>query len=679
MAAFLGGILAQEVVKTTGKYHPLHQSLYLDMFELLPDSFDVNDTSGEYSGGGSRYDDYVQIFGKTFQTHLAKLKVFVVGAGALGCEYVKSLAMIGAATDSEGLLTITDMDRIETSNLNRQFLFRATHVGKQKSTTAGEAAKDMNPKINVKAMEGRVGPDTEEVFDDAFWLSKDVFVNALDNVQARLYVDSRAVWYKRPLLESGTLGTKANMQVVLPFLTQSYGDTHDPPEESIPLCTLKHFPNQIEHTIEWSRDSFQGYFVDGPQEMISFLNDPPAALTKLTQEGSATTQREKLQELSRLQKRLTTDPSSAYGLCVEAAVHRYQESFHDNIAQLLHTFPEDHLTSEGNRFWSGPKRAPAPLRFDSNDATSVAFVQACANIYANNLGLPACKDSAKVAELAGKVEIAPFVPKSMKIKVDDKDTTQEGAEEDGAAVERLVGQLRALAPSPELAGKLQPAEFEKDDDSNYHIDFMWASANLRARNYKIKEADRQKAKMIAGKIIPAIATTTAMVTGLVTCELLKIVLHKAGLKAKLVVEDFRDGFVNLALPLFLLSEPLPPLKTVSKDYDPIAMGPVKAKPEGFTPWDIVETNGVSTLQELVDHIMKEYECEVVIISAGNACLYNSFLPAHKKRLARDVKGLYEEITKNPLPSKRTYLTIEVSCTDVEDGVDVQLPTVKLNF
>lgn len=57
-------------------------------------------------------------------------------------------------------------------------------------------------------------------------------VNALDNLKARQYVDGRCVFYGLPLLESGTLGTKANCQVIVPHMTESYSDSVDPPEVS---------------------------------------------------------------------------------------------------------------------------------------------------------------------------------------------------------------------------------------------------------------------------------------------------------------------------------------------------------------------------------------------------------------------------------------------------------------
>lgn len=131
----------------------------------------------------------------------------------------------------------------------------------------------MNPSLHIEANLDKVGTDTEAKYSDAFFQTLDIVVNALDNVQARLYVDQRCVTNQKPLLESGTMGTKGHVQVILPYQTETYASQRDPPEKDVPFCTIKSFPAQIEHTIQWARDKFKALFIDKPQEVQKFFDD----------------------------------------------------------------------------------------------------------------------------------------------------------------------------------------------------------------------------------------------------------------------------------------------------------------------------------------------------------------------------------------------------------------------
>ena len=111
---------------------------------------------------------------------------------------LKNWAMMGLGSGPEGKIYITDNDSIEKSNLNRQFLFRPKDVGKNKSDVAALAVQAMNPDLTGKidSKLDKVGPETEDIFNDDFWTQLNIVVNALDNVEARTYVDRRCVFYK---------------------------------------------------------------------------------------------------------------------------------------------------------------------------------------------------------------------------------------------------------------------------------------------------------------------------------------------------------------------------------------------------------------------------------------------------------------------------------------------------
>ena len=70
--------------------------------------------------------------------------------------------------------------------------------------------------------------------------------------------------------------------------------------------------------------------------------------------------------------------------------------------------------------------------------------------------------------------------------------------------------------------QVYPQKFEKDDDTNFHVDFCTTSTNMRALTFGIELSDRLDVKLTAGKIIPAIQTTTAMIVGFVMMELFQL-------------------------------------------------------------------------------------------------------------------------------------------------------------
>ena len=515
----------------------------------------------------------------------------------------------------------------------------------------------------------RVGKDTEEVFNDAFWESLNFVVNAVDNIHARLYVDGRCVWYEKPLLESGTLGTKANSQMIVPHKTQCYGDSQDPPEEAIPMCTLRNFPNQIEHCIEWGRDKFNELFVDTPSDLVSYLDNPKVFVAGLKANSTSSSVVATLQRISHFLKMKKT---ANFESCVKLAKEQFNEYYDFAIRNLLSIFPKDHLDKDGQPFWSGPKRAPSPITFDAENSQHVDFVMAYANLIAVALNIEQNRDATAVKAMAKAAEVPAYVPKKIEVKTPEEEKAQGGqpqpAVPDAPEDDELIVQLQA-----EIEGQMggvskdsvNPAEFEKDDDTNFHIDFINAASNLRATNYQITNCDKQKTKMIAGKIIPAIATTTAMITGSVTAEIYKFV------QGYTEIENVKNGFINLALPLFLFSEPTEANKIKSKDYDPISMCSVKSIPEGYTIYDktLVDIGSI-TFQQLFDHLEKEYSVEVSLASAGNYALYNAYLPGnkHKARLQQKVEDVYNQVSEEKLPPGRKYIQLEIGgCVkDVDD-------------
>lgn len=686
LTAFLGGIVAQEVVKVPGKYTPIFQWFHHDAFELVE-----TNVPADAKPLGTRYDHQIACFGKTMQDKIMNQRWFLVGAGALGCEYIKGYALMGLGAGANGQVYVTDMDRIEVSNLNRQFLFRKQHVGKPKSVTAAGAAKEMNPDLRITTFETFVGESTENIFDDKFWDSLDGVWNALDNVKARRYTDSKCVFHGKPLLESGTLGTKANNEVIIPHKTQCYGDHPDQELEGIPMCTLRNFPHFIEHCIEWSRAQFTTLFENGPQEANSLLKDPEAYFTSVAKEGNAVAQREKLEAAKVF---LAKSVNATYQTCVQMAYDEFIDKYRNRILDLTHAFPENtrkinEVTKEDEGpFWSGEKRFPSAAEFDPKDDLHASFILNTANLFAYSYGVQPATDLAQVREYCAKIVAAPAWKPPAKVNINLKeDAKVEASDDDVAAVEELKKYFRALDLKKFSA--LRVSDFEKDDDTNFHIDYITASSNLRAWNYRIKQSSRHNCKMIAGKIIPAIATTTAMIAGFCELEFFKLVKG-------LPIDSHQASNVNLATASFQSFAPLPP-KAAQKFYDITELSDVIPVPDKFTVWDktVVDAGDLTVGQFLEAYAKSNNGVQISMLfkfglsekdiseGKGQAIINaNPYLPAEMKKKQNErknlnLKKLYEELYGPVASASRNYLIL--ACSGSLNDSPVQTPRIKYVF
>ena len=125
-----------------------------------------------------------------------------------------------------------------------------------------------------------------------------------------------------------------SITIIFPF--------QDPPEKSIPICTLKNFPNQIEHTLQWARDTFEGTFAQAPMSALQYITEGDFLDKNRKLQGH-----EPVETLDKIIKVLKDDLPKSFNDCVSWARKLFEELFHNSVAQLLHNFPPDQQTSTG--------------------------------------------------------------------------------------------------------------------------------------------------------------------------------------------------------------------------------------------------------------------------------------------------------------------------------------------
>eukprot|EP00922_Rhytidocystis_sp_ex-Travisia-forbesii_P010045 GHVS01014732.1.p1 GENE.GHVS01014732.1~~GHVS01014732.1.p1 ORF type:complete len:712 (-),score=120.41 GHVS01014732.1:288-2423(-) len=389
---------------------------------------------------------------------LSAIRLCVVGAGGIGCELLKCLVCSGFVD-----ITVVDLDTIDVSNLNRQFLFRKIHVGMPKAIVAAEAVKAFNPAADVKGFRGNV---RDPEFGAEFMRSFSVVLNALDNQDARTHVNRICISNDIPLLESGSMGYNGQTFCIQSGLTQCYECYGRVRQKTFAVCTIRSTPDKPEHCVAWAKYLFELLF--GPDDCSNVLSD--------------------------LKEHIHGDLNET-GRSIGSTDGRAQQEFARRAFEYL-------FNSEISKAAALPdawthRQPPRSLTID--DAMSQSVVEG-------------------TAAMIGVVTVKEQELWSLRVCA-------------SKFCESVCTVFRERAPD---VGSLV---FDKDDV--IAMDFVAAASNLRMHNFRIPLKSRWDLQSIAGSIVPAIATTNAMVAAMQVVQLFHLLEHRE--RKKLPQPTAADG------------------------------------------------------------------------------------------------------------------------------------------
>ncbi|KAL5199124.1 hypothetical protein ABZP36_002636 [Zizania latifolia] len=379
-------------------------------------------------------------------------KVLMVGAGGIGCELLKTLALSGFRD-----IHIIDLDTIEVSNLNRQFLFRKCHVGQSKAHVARDAVLKFRPNINITSYHANV---KDAQFNVEFFKQFNVVLNGLDNLDARRHVNRLCLAAEVPLVESGTTGFLGQVTVHVKGKTECYECQPKPVPKSYPVCTITSTPSKFVHCIVWAKDLlFAKLFGDKNQD-----NDLNVHSSESGSSKSNVFERNKDEDLDQYARRIY---DHVFGYNIELALENeetWKNRRRPNPVYIRDALPEEDSRQNGSSHdCSNEQEEPSAM-------VSLGF-----------------RNPQEIWNLADNSRV---LLKALRLFFEKR--------------EKEIGNLI----------------FDKDDQ--LAVEFVTAAANIRASSFGIPLHSLFEAKGVAGNIVHAVATTNAIIAGLIVIEAIKV-------------------------------------------------------------------------------------------------------------------------------------------------------------
>ncbi|GJP35369.1 hypothetical protein CLOM_g19867 [Closterium sp. NIES-68] len=587
-----------------------------------------------------------------------KAKVFMVGAGGIGCELLKTLVMTGFHD-----IELIDLDTIDVSNLNRQFLFRKRHVGHSKAKVAREAAMSLCPSASIIAHHGSI---LQPEFDVSFFSRFSLVLNALDNLPARRHVNRMCLAAGVPLIDSGTTGFLGQVTVHVKGVTQCYECTPKQAPKSYPTCTITNTPSKPVHCIVWAKElPFVALF--GSRDQAMDLHPPPsttaattAAPAAATSSAAATGDGHITNDAAAAAAPAPSDSHMVNGVGStgkEGAEQEEKEKDGEKESE------EDRRKMEAEAAATEKEEREFFMRREGESGRAFAC-RVFDRIFGDNVARTLKMDDMwKHRARPTPLYLKDVFPEG----VDGGDEGKGGKEggEGAVGVEKRVSAMVSLGLRDaqkvwnvqenawvfleavrlfveERAEELGSLSFDKDDQ--LAVEFVTAAANLRMHSFSIPQQSVFAAKGIAGNIVHAVATTNAIVAGLVVLQAVRLLEDESYSKEPRMVwcTEFPSQRKALLAPLEM-DPPNTSCHVCSR-----------------TPLMLELNTHTATLGDVVEGVVRrQLSATQPMVMVGSGLVYEEGDDLEEDEVARYKTNLAKKLCDLPTPvSSGSVLTVE---------------------
>ena len=659
MTSFIGGVVSQEILKTTGKFIPINQWEIFNFSQyssIIPEK--EKNFKSDFIREKSRYDDIKSVFGEKVFSLIQSLNIFLAGSGAVGCEVLKNLALLGINS-----ALIVDDDNIEISNLNRQFLFHEEHKGKSKALVAANAAKKINPDCRFDYISKRISPENKYMFNSSYFNKVDFVFGAIDSNQGNYYLGRQCELFNKIFIKGATGGPSGKTQSFIPKKTCSYNDIpsvpEDEDEEKLPSCTRREFPGKIEDCLDNARDLFDDYYFTIVDDILKLFN-PNEKFLQLEVIDSLDKfnlidkylyfikLKNNIKKISIGQSKKTNKYkngnneriSNIEREFIKFGLLEFEKLFVTSIKKIYITHPINE-TEDSKIFWTN-KRKPFELNFNIDNELSISFLFNFLNICSKLLNIPFENDITKF-----KVKVEEIMTDMSQIQ--SLETGLNFINDPEALYNKILNDINEFRDDKDLLEEvknLNKINFEKDISELGHVQFIYSYANLKAKSYKIPECNKFYALEYVGKIAPTTITSTAVVAGMMCLQMIGIIINQLYIwpKNKILNNEECDeeelnetGLHNFCIDLKQNSydfESLSDIKYIGEwDKNDII-------PNRYDTWFKIIEEGNKTVKEFNNYIKEKYDVDVTLILSAD-----------------DDRNIFEKIplkkrTKNALEKRR---------------------------